>query len=74
MAKPNGKWECRLCKSIWEGSQLYEEARFTSTTWTCHDLTCGGICHPVREIQQPDTALKHETAKNKAISFKKTSH
>jgi len=70
MAKPNGKWECSLCRRVWDGSELYEEPRSTSaqTTWTCHDLTCGGVCHPVREPQQPATALKQETAQNKAIS------
>ena len=44
MNKPVGQWKCRVCKSVWHGSQLYQDPMYTVTVWTCGDLECGGTC------------------------------
>ena len=44
MNKPVGQWKCRACKSVWHGSQLYQDPMYTVTVWTCGDLECGGTC------------------------------
>ena len=50
LMKPEGKWRCRACGRIWDGSQLYEKLGYTNPRWwTCHDLFCGGTCDRIRE-------------------------
>jgi len=42
--KPDGLWKCRACGRTWNGKQLYDDPLADWTTWTCTDLTCGGVC------------------------------
>ncbi len=41
---PDGKWKCRACKSVWDGSQLVLDPMSTEVKWTCGDYFCGGSC------------------------------
>lgn len=43
-AHPDGKWKCRACKSVWDGSQLVLDPMSTEVKWTCGDYFCGGSC------------------------------
>lgn len=46
--KPEGKYKCRACRQVWDGSELHLSPFHTGTTWTCADYFCGGTCDPVR--------------------------
>ena len=48
MDKPTGKFQCVVCKRIWDGSQVYLDPTVFAVVWTCGDLTCGAR---VRKVQ-----------------------
>lgn len=48
MDKPDGKWKCRVCGSVFDGSQLVLDPTSTAVKWTCSDYFCGGTCDPVQ--------------------------
>lgn len=64
--KPEGKWRCRACGKIWDGSQLHEKPGYTSPPppfpppwWTCHDLFCGGTCDRVQKEEVDEAGNKN---------------
>lgn len=57
--KPQGKWRCRVCKTVWDGSQLYQDPARTATVWTCGNLFCGAICDQVPD--HPASIVKTST-------------
>jgi hypothetical protein len=42
--KPDGKWKCRACGTVWEGWQLVLDPQRLGTTWTCANYFCGAYC------------------------------
>lgn len=48
MNKPTGKWKCRACGNVCDGSELHLSTRHAHT-WTCSNIFCEGTCDPVKE-------------------------
>jgi len=69
MEKPKGKFKCRACNSIWDGSQLVLDPMSTAVKWTCADYFCGGTCDP--EYTLADYTKDHEEeSKNMAQAMR----
>ena len=57
--KPDGKWKCRVCQTVWDGSQLKDDPMSTAVKWTCADYFCGGTCD--RQVEEKQEEVQCQT-------------
>lgn len=44
--KPEGRFQCVACNTVWEGSQLIRSPYHQDAVWTCGDAFCGAMVSP----------------------------
>ena len=44
------KWRCRICGTLWDESQTYDDPIRTAIVHTCGNLLCGAMCDKVEVI------------------------